>query len=147
VRRGQLRLLLCHGGDQSPDLALEHFAGDRFGQRVHNHVLPWAFVNGHAVATPLPQIFKIKGDTGVQRDCGAHAFDPGGIGNTNYRRLINRRVAHEYVFDLSRPDLVARGVDHVLLAVDQIEPLSRPQLTALFASLIASPPTPMSRSA
>src|ERR671933_2051153 len=41
------------------------------------------------------------------------------------RRLADRRVAVEDVLDLARPDLIARGVDLVLLAVDEVEPAVR----------------------
>ena len=51
-----------------------------------------------------------------------HRFAAIGVGRADDRRLAHAGKGVEHVLDLARPDLEAGGRDHVLLAVDQIEP-------------------------
>src|SRR5690606_3273082 len=82
-------------------------------------------VGGQLLPAVVDQFLLGRRLPGPQTDVGLHGFSPVRVGNSDHRSFSNRRMAVEDVFDFPGPDLVPGSVDHVLLAVHDVEPALR----------------------
>src|SRR5215212_887907 len=105
------------GAETRPELAFEQFAAGIFGQRLDEEDQFRGLVPRQVAATMtdqfvLPQRCTVANDHG--RD---NRLDPQRMRDTEDRHLLHERVAIENLFDLAARDILATGLDHVLLAI------------------------------
>jgi hypothetical protein len=74
-----------------------------------------------ALVDPVAQFVGGDRRTGAQEYRGDRRFAPFFVGDAEDGDFAHRRMAHGDFFDVARVDLDAAAVDHVLLAVDQVE--------------------------
>src|SRR3954453_12167023 len=103
-------------------LAPQDLAGRRLRDLVEHLALPGVLVRRHPLLAERDELLGAGRRALLQADERLHGLAAVLVRYADDRRLPDRRVAVEDVLDLARPDLVARRVDLVLLAVDEVEP-------------------------
>src|SRR5213592_1282712 len=103
-------------------LAAQDLPARGLGQLVDELDLPRVLVRGHALLAVGDERLLVDAFTGDERHVGLDGLAAVGVGDADDGRLADGLVPVQDVLDLARPDLVARGHDHVLLAVDEVEP-------------------------
>src|SRR3984957_17046981 len=81
-----------------------------------------AFVGREPFVTETRELCYIDPEARFRRDESDDRLASIGVRRTDNSGFANTREAVENVLHLARPDLEARGGNHVLLAVDEIEP-------------------------
>src|SRR5438876_668963 len=122
-RHNFLRFLMHLLAGLVPQLTTEVFAGSRLGQFLHNLDAPWIFVIRHALLTKIYQLFRGHVlNPALQSDKRHDGFTAIRIGLADHGGLTNGWMLVEDIFNLARPHLVPGGDDHILLAINDIEP-------------------------
>src|SRR6516225_9017262 len=125
-----LRQPAWHSSDAALEalpVSLAHFALERLARGVarkgvhdHDRFHPLVF-RGDALVDPLLQFLRPDARARAQDHGSERRLAPLVVRNTEDRNLSHRRVARRDLLDVLWIDLHTAGIDHVLLAVDQIK--------------------------
>src|SRR3954464_919358 len=120
--RSSSSLVVCAAGSAAlvAQFPAQDLSGRRLGNLVDDLDLTRVLVRRHPLLAEGDQLVLAGGLALLQRDERLDGLAAVLVGHADDRRLADGRVAVEDVLDLTRPDLVARGVDLVLLAVDEV---------------------------
>src|SRR3954471_10257494 len=109
-------------GSGAAQLAPKDLPRRGLGYLVDDLDLPRVLVRGHPLLAERDQLVLGRRLALPEADERLDGLASVLVGHADDRRLAHGRVAVEDVLDLAWPDLVARRVDLVLLAVDEVEP-------------------------
>ena len=102
-------------------LALEDLSARVLGQLVGDDDVARGLEAGEAVAAEARDLLGGQLVAGARHDDGGDGLDPARVGDAEHGRLGHRRVRVDDLLDLARGDVLAARLDHVLLAVDDVE--------------------------
>ena len=102
-------------------LALEDLSARVLGQLVGDDDVARGLEAGEAVAAEARDLLGGQLVAGARHDDGGDGLDPARVRDAEHGRLGHRRVRVDDLLDLARGDVLAAGLDHVLLAVDDVE--------------------------
>src|SRR5919201_2824629 len=100
---------------------LQDFAGGVLRQRVHELDAAWDLVVGEGGAAQRLQFVDARVRALAEHDERLHGLPTHSIRDADDGGLLHRRVAEQHLLHLTREDLEARDVDHVLHAIDDEE--------------------------
>src|SRR5579875_1069863 len=110
------------GDRRLPELATEDLSRRRLGKLLDEFDLPRHLVTSEAIPAVSLQLLDRRRHPGSEADEGLDRLPAVLVGDTHDGDLPNGWVLVERILDLPRPDLVAGGIDLVLLAVHHVEP-------------------------
>src|SRR3954452_11241727 len=112
---------LAQPGVLLAELPLDDLAARVLGQRVDDHDVLRALVAGQHRAGVLDDRLGRQLGAGLRYDRGRDRLDPARVRDAEDRDLGDTIELVDRLLDLAGGDVLAAGLDHVLLAVDDVE--------------------------